>query len=331
MTRSSLLAATGLVLALLVLALPGCTPAKDVWQDAKPGQKRILVSFAPLYCMTQAVAGDDAYVLCLLTTTGPHEYRDSPQDMLKVRKADLVVLNGLGLEPFMERMVAGAGVPKERVVEVGELLPDAMLLHNAEEAEHKHEPGEHHHHHGAHDPHVWLGPPEAIVMVRKIADELSRIDPAHKAGYVKRAEAFAGEVEKLQAEGKELLKGKKNRRLLTEHESLGYFARAFGLEIVDSIKTQSGGGGDLSAKEMDQLSKLCQKKDVAIIAVEPQFDNKIASTLQRDLQRRGSQVQLVEVDPLETAPLAKDSANPEPDFYLRKMRANLETLAKALP
>src|SRR5438876_1095554 len=89
MTRSSLLAGSGLVLVFLALALPGCTPAKDVWQEAKPGQKRILVSFAPLYCMTRAVAGEDAYVLCLLTTTGPHEFRDNPLDMLKLRKADL--------------------------------------------------------------------------------------------------------------------------------------------------------------------------------------------------------------------------------------------------
>ncbi len=319
------------LLAVLALALPGCTSAKDAWHEAKPGQKRILVSFAPLYCMTRAVAGDDAYVMCLLTTTGPHEFRDSPKDLLKLRKADLVITNGLGLEPFMERMAHSAGVPKERLVEVGELLPDEMLLHNHEQAEHKHAPGEEHHHHGAHDPHVWLGPPEAIVMVRKIADELSKIDPEHKAGYTKRAEAFVGELEKLQAEGKELLKDKKNRRLLAEHESLGYFARAFDLKVVDSIKTQTGGGGDLNAQEMDRLIKVCQKNDVSVIAIEPQFNDKTAKTVQATLERRGCKVQLIEIDPLETAPVAKDGASPEPDYYLRKMRENLETLAKALP
>jgi hypothetical protein len=57
--------------------LMGCSPAPDFWKEAKEGQKRILVSFPPLYCITHAIAGEDAYVLCMLTSQGPHAQRDS--------------------------------------------------------------------------------------------------------------------------------------------------------------------------------------------------------------------------------------------------------------
>src|SRR5438094_6184738 len=92
--RSSMFRAP-LVLLLLVLALPGCSKARDPWAGARPGQKRVLASFPPLYCMAHAVAGEDAYVRCLLGERGPHDFVDSPEDMLTVNRADLMLSNGL--------------------------------------------------------------------------------------------------------------------------------------------------------------------------------------------------------------------------------------------
>ena len=71
----------GVPFLLAALALSGCQTMPDPWAKAPAGQKRVLASFPPLYDMTKAVAGDDAYVLCLLTTVGPHEYHETPSDM----------------------------------------------------------------------------------------------------------------------------------------------------------------------------------------------------------------------------------------------------------
>ena len=84
--------------ALLCLSPIACTPAPNYWKEAKPGQKKILVSFPPLYSITQAIAGEDAYVLCMLTSQGPHDYDGSPTDAYKVSKADLFIYNGLTLD-----------------------------------------------------------------------------------------------------------------------------------------------------------------------------------------------------------------------------------------
>jgi ABC-type Zn uptake system ZnuABC Zn-binding protein ZnuA len=314
---------------LIVPLLQGCTRASDPWAAAKPGQKRVLASFPPLYSMTAAVAGDDAYVLSLFSNQGPHDVKDGPKDMLKLVRADLIIMNGLGLDDgFMDRLIDGSR-NKAPVLRVGDRLPEAL---KSADKEHKHDhdhAGHHHHHHGAVDPHVWLGPPQAIAIVQSIARQLADIDPAHKAGYEKRSAAFVSELEKLQADGKALFAGKKSRNIVTMHESLGYFARAFDLDIKGSLQLQPG--VDPNPATLAKLADACKKDGVSVIAVEPQYDAKLARTLQQHLERSGRKVQLVEVDPIETAPLAADSPNPEPDFYLRKMRQNIETLARALP
>src|SRR5262245_4601994 len=86
---------SSLVVLVLLLSLSSCTSMPDTWREAKPGQKKVLVTFAPLYSITHAVGGDDAYVLCMLTTNGPHSYQGAPTDLIMVNKADLFLYNGL--------------------------------------------------------------------------------------------------------------------------------------------------------------------------------------------------------------------------------------------
>jgi zinc transport system substrate-binding protein len=307
---------------LLVLILPGCSTAKNPWAAALPGQKRILVSFAPLYSMTQAVAGKHAYVLCLLSKDGPHNFQPPNEDMLKLHRADLILINGLGLDDnFMDRLKKGANT-SAAMVRLGDALP--------KELKHWTGPQQHgdHVHEGDYDPHVWLGPPQAMAMTQEIARQLGKLDPQNKDEYVKNADDYVRRLEKLQTEGKALLAGKKNRNILPMHESLFYFAKAFDLNVTESLQLHPG--VDPDPARLTKLAKLCKEKDIHVIAVEPQFGTRQAEILRNFLADK-LPMQLVEVDPLETAPLARDSANPDPDFYLHKMRENIEKLAEALP
>src|ERR1700722_18049843 len=96
---------------LLLLGIPllalfgGCSPPPDFWEEAKPKQKRVLVSFPPLYAITYAVAGEDTYVLSMLTGKGPHDYDGAATDLFMLNKADLLIYNGLTLDDtFVKRM-----------------------------------------------------------------------------------------------------------------------------------------------------------------------------------------------------------------------------------
>lgn len=314
-----------LVIAAISLTLVGCSGGPDGWSD-KPGPK-VLAFFPPIYSLAATVAGDDAQVVSLLTTKGPHDYEAKPSDARRLRRADLFLTIGLGLDDGVAKKLAETcGNPKLKHVALGEHLPKDMLREGTCNCGHEHTNGEKHDHDHGYDPHIWMGIPEAIAIVDLIRAELTQIDPAHADGYKKRAEELIARLTKLQADGKAQLEAKKEQaRLLTHHDSLHYFARCFGAEIVDAIELP---GREPSGKRLNQLVDICKSKNVRLIAVEPQYSsNNGARAVLRELQLKGVEnPEFVELDPLETA----DAGDLTPDFYERRLKYNLENLAKVL-
>jgi ABC-type Zn uptake system ZnuABC Zn-binding protein ZnuA len=307
----------------VTLGLAGCSVGGDPWQD-RPGPK-VLAFFPPLYSLAAQVAGDDAQVQSLLTSKGPHDYEPRPADAQRLRRADLFVVNGLGLDEVLaKRLATSANNPKLKLVEVGESVPEDKLFEaGACSCKHDHEGADHKHEHGAHDPHVWLGIPEAVHMATAIRDALSEVDPSHADGYAKRTAALTERLHKLQADGRKALAGK-DARMLTHHDALRYFARSFGAEVVDAIEMP---GREPSGQRLAELVKLCTEKKVRLIAVEPQYPSHTgAQTILKELKRNKIDAAFVEIDTLETA----DPAELTPDFYERKMRSNLDNLAGAV-
>ncbi len=312
---------------LTLVPICGCTPARDPFQPIKPGQLRVLTSFSPIYCFAANVAGDHAKVLCLLTTTGPHDYQATPLDSIKVAKADLFLVNGLGIDEFVTKPVADAR-KKSIVIEVGEAIPDDKLIHLGEgERKHMHADGTFCEH-GEHDPHVWLGPQLAQEMVGSIAKKLGELRPEQKQAFADNAAAYSKQLQELHAYGLEKFKAKKNRRVIVTHDFLRYFAQAYQLEIVGSIQPKPGLEAD--AGQLAKLVKLCKEKDVQVIVVEPQYSKGAAETLRQHLAGQGINVRLAEVDPMETA-AAGDDGNPDAGLYVDRMKKNIDNLAKALP
>src|SRR5262249_45414055 len=143
--------------------------------------------------------------------------------------------------------------------------------------------------------------------------------------FEKRAADFQAELDNLHKYGKDALANKKNRKLITQHESLDYFAKSFDLDIIDSIQPKAG--SDPSGIEMARLVKTCTEKDVKAMAFEPQYKDKEAKTLLSELENKGVKgVKIIELDPLETAPPDLTA-----DYYITRMRQNIDELKKALP
>jgi ABC-type Zn uptake system ZnuABC Zn-binding protein ZnuA len=339
MRRTYPIVSFGVSAILLAGLLTSCTPAPNVWIEAKPDQKKVLVSFPPLYAITHAVAGEDAFVLSLLTGKGPHDYDGAPSDIFMVNKADLLIYNGLTLDDvFVKHMRDSHSNKSLSVLNVGAELTEKdherakkkqpPILLQGDGEEHVHADGEKHKH-GDLDPHIWLGPDQAIAMTEVIAAKLSEIDPPHKKGYEARAANFIEELKKLKAEGKAAFKDKKNKNIITMHEAFKYFAHNFDIKIVDSIQLKPG--MDPDAAKTKELIDLCKVHHVKVIAVEPQYSRAPAESLQRSLKTKGIDVTIVELDPLETASAVEGKQTPDPGYYLKKMRANIDTLAKALP
>jgi zinc transport system substrate-binding protein len=299
----------------LLAALPaGCSnkESADPWAGL-PG-KRVLVSFPPLYCFAANVAGGDAAVLAMMSDVGPHTYEGTERDARLLQGADVFFINGLGLEDDLARkLMAGTSNKSVKLVAVGEAVPKKDRLKG--ECHHQHKPGEQHDH--GDDPHLWLGISHSVVLVEKIRDELKQLDPAHADGYERRAADYVATLRKIEADGK---------KLVSFHESLNYFSYTFDLEVVGVI--ESVPGTEPTADELAKIVELCKRQEVRLIAVEPQFpQNSSARVILDELKRHGiKDAAFVEIDPIETAPASELT----PDLYERKMRANLDNLAKAL-
>lgn len=327
-----------LIVALLVLAsgLPGCARSTPVWSD-RGGPPRVVVTIPALDNFVRNVGGDHVAVVCLCTTQGPHHYQYNAEDAMLLRQADLFFAIGLTLdEKFADQIHLESHNAHLQYVKLGERLPKKLLLAFHEEHEHEHGKEEeghefgHEHEHGAHDPHIWLGIEQAKAMVGIIRDELKKADPNHVADYDKNAENYIKTLDKLHVYGKKQLEGKKNRKIIAFHESLGYFAKSFDLNIVDVIEVTPG--SEASGPHLTKLAKKCKDENVRVIAVEPQYPQETSAKLLKD---HNKDIEFVVVDPLETADKDKDLTKDgkelkDREWYYNRMRQNLDNLAKAL-
>jgi ABC-type Zn uptake system ZnuABC Zn-binding protein ZnuA len=317
-----------LVAAVLPLALIGCHQSPEgnsntTWPANHTGPK-VVVSFAPLYCFAANVAGDDAVVRNVMTTTGPHDFSPTDTDARLVSKADLFFIVGLELDVrTAELMKTGSGNTKLKVIELGKEIPPEKLCeghcdHADHGADHKHE----------NDPHVWLSPELAVLLVNTIRDELKKADPTHAAGYDARAAAYVAKLNELKAYGLEKFKGKTDNRLVTFHDSMSYFAETYKLDIRGVLTQKPGQEPD--AKQMKKLIRICtdEAKPTRVIAVEPQYSTSTSGeTLRKELAAKGvKDPVLVEFNTLET--VKPDEL--KPDWYEKEMRKNIDRLADAL-
>jgi ABC-type Zn uptake system ZnuABC Zn-binding protein ZnuA len=345
MRRSYLFVIATLALpVLLMFAVSGCSNVPNFWTDAKAGQKKVLVSFPPLYSFAYAVGGDDAYVLCLMTATGPHGHDVAATDMYKIDKADLFIYNGLSLDDqFANKMMRDQKNKSLFALNIGAVLEEKhhdLLLHGDDHDHDKKGDDKHDkkkdaghkedgHHHGEHDPHVWLAPDRAIVMTKIIADKLAAIDSAKASKYQERQKKYEAELKKLDEEGKTAFKGKKIK-MVTMHDAFDYFASAFDIDIVDSIQKRPGQDPDQAS--LNRLVKKCKEENVTIIAVEPQYPEDRAEALKKTLHDTHKlDVQIIRLDPMETAELGKGQKyNPDPGFYIDTMKKNIANLKAAV-
>jgi zinc transport system substrate-binding protein len=316
--------------ACLAFTLAGCKrTSTGQWPDT-PGPK-VAVSFAPLYCFTINVSGERGSVRSVLSTQGPHHADTSIQERILLEEADLFLFNGLGLDDaFAGKLKLSTSNKSLKMVDLGAKLEADKATHGLllgsdgcgcckpgeDDAGHAHD----------HDPHLWLSPVLAGKMVDEIRYVLRGAEPNQKELFDRNAAEYQLKLKAILDDGKKLLKDKKERAFVSTHGSLQYFARDFDLVIAGSL--QATPGQEPSPADLKKLIEKCVKDKVRVIAVEPQYaSHQSPKQLKAELEAAGIQdVVIVELDPLETATATELT----PDWYERKMRANLENLAKVL-
>lgn len=298
--------------------------------------KRILCTTFPIYQLTRNITKGSTSVtveLMIPASMGcPHDYALTPQDMAKIAAADILVINGLGMEEFMGKPIEQAN-PNIAIID-SSMGMENVVIHDDEEDDHHDEEHhehayqnadddhdhdhehEHHHHHGP-NPHLFTSPTLSARLVENIAGRLCVLDPSGAPLYAGNAAVYARRLRELAAELAEAGAGFANNRIVESHGAFDYLGRDLNLEVVGHLQPH---GRELSAAKMLELLETVREKKPALIVVEPQYPAKAGETL-------GSEtgVPVISLDSM-----AQGSEDAPLDYYETIMRNNIAILQNAL-
>lgn len=270
---------------------------------------KVVASFSIIADFARNVGGDRAVITTLVGPNGdPHVYEPKPADAAAVGDADVVLVNGLQFEGFLQRLLEAGGTtaPVVELTSGGEVLRNdaedhrhdggeaagAEHAHDTAEADHghehdgshAHEQGHHdhgHHHHGALDPHAWQSVHNAEVYVKNIADAFCAADAAGCETYRANAEAYGKRLQALDAEIRAAVAEvpEDKRTIITSHDAFGYFEHEYGLKFLapEGVSTES----EASAADVAALIRQVREDRASAIFVEnitnPRLIEQIAS------------------------------------------------------
>jgi manganese/zinc/iron transport system substrate-binding protein len=242
----------------------------------------------------------------------PHLYVPTESDVSLLSNADVIFYNGLHLEAQMERVMNQMSVRGITVVAVGEVLPSERLL--AWDSNYPH------------DPHVWNDPELWSVGVEAIRDTLMTADPKNAALYRQNAEAYLAQI----AETHDYIKAQteripaERRVMITAHDAFGYFARAYGFEVLglQGISTEAEAG----TADVQKLADFIVQRKVPAIFVESSVSPRNIEAVQAAVKAKGFEVNIG--GQLYSDALG-DPNTPE-GTYTGMLRHNIDTLVTAL-
>lgn len=250
--------------------------ASPALAQAPAAKLKIVASFSILADITRQIAGERADVTALVgPNSDAHVYRATPQDAKTLKEADLIVMNGLGFEGFMPRLIKSSGTKAPVITATNGIV----VLKPDEKKGHHHGHG---HDHGKADPHAWQSIEAVRVFVSNIRNGLIERDSANAALYRSNADGYLAQLDALKAEIEKAIAAipAEKRILVTNHDAFGYFAREFGVrfESVQGISTE----GEPSARDIARVIKVAKEKKARAVFVENMSDPRIGTQLAKE-------------------------------------------------
>jgi zinc/manganese transport system substrate-binding protein len=257
MTR--LLAAFSLALALLASPLSAAEKLK------------IVASFSVLGDMVRQIAGSHADVTTLVGPNGDaHTFEPSPSDAKTIADADLVFINGLGLERWMEGLARSAGYKGPLAIASEGVKTRTMV----EEEEGNNQT--------VTDPHAWQDLENGVIYVNNIVAALTKADPADEADYKFAGDAFAATLKALDANVRKQISTvpPAKRRVITSHDAFGYFGAAYGVKFLapEGLSTES----EASAGDIAKLIAQIKREGIKALFVENVADPRMIEMIGKE-------------------------------------------------
>lgn len=279
----------------------------------------VLVSTFPIYQIVRNVTSGSKFLnvqLMLPSEMGcPHDYALTPQDMQKIARAEVLVINGLGMEEFLGGPLKAAN-PQIKVIDSSQGIEELLFY----EGDHDHHHQKTHQHRGDHkrpNPHLFVSPKMNGRLALNIAKRLSELEPSESELYLRNAQSYSQGMSELMAEMVSLGKRLKNNRVVQPHGVFDYLFKDMGIKIVATLQPH---GLEPSPSEMRKIVNLIKKEKVGAIFVEPQYPKKTGEIISKE-----TGVPLVTLDPCATGP--QDATL---DYFEKVMRNNMKILKDIL-
>jgi len=284
--------AVAAALAVLAAACGG-----DLDGEAGDGLK-VVATTSVLADIAQQVAGAEFRVEPLIPPgTDPHGFEPTPEDLRRLATADLVIVNGAGLESSLEKfledvdddavVIASSGL-EPRTPGAGEPGHEHSEAHGGDEAE-AHDGDEAEAHDGEEagnevDPHFWLDPVLTRSYVDTIADAFEEADPDHAADYAANASAFKARLLELDEFTRRTVASvpEERRKLVMDHSSHGYWADRYGFEIVGAVIPSVSTGSTPTARDLAELLEVIEREGVPAIFVQVGDNPRLAERIAAD-------------------------------------------------
>lgn len=301
----------------LVIALAACASGPDASPASDDGRIRVMATTTVLADLVAQAGGDRVSVSSLVAAGGEvHTYDPTPSDLRAVADADLIVMNGLGLDEWVAETVESAGADAP-VIELAEDLEGVTYLEGGHDDGDEADGDDH----GSVNPHLWLDVANAARYVDRIVDALVGVAPSGDDADAIRASgsAYLERLDDLDAYARERIATipQRDRVIVSFHEAFPYFAKAYGLTIAGTII--SNPGQDPSASQIRALVQAIRETGAKAVFGEIQFSPDLVQTVAQ------------EADVVVESHLYSDSLGDAPaDSYEGMMRWNVDRVVAAL-
>ena len=297
-----------LIPVLLLGGFSGCAPRQEKEVDF-----RIVTSFYPMYIIilniTDGIEKVEVSNMAGQQTGCLHDYQLQNKDMKNLETADAFLINGAGMESFLDKVLEQ--LPELPVINASEGI---KLLCSDEDHDHEHEGQEHEEE--EYNAHVWVSISNDIHQVETVTTSLMNLDPERAEQYRKNGDSYIEKLSTLRDEMHQELDDLPNRDIVTFHEAFPYFAEEFNLHIAAVVNREPD--SQPSARELADAIRLIRETGVTAVFAEPQYSESAAQVISAE-----SGATLYLLDPAVTG-------EEDPDAYLNAMKSNLEILKKAL-
>jgi zinc/manganese transport system substrate-binding protein len=280
----------------------------SAWQAmAQPPEKLpVVATFSILADFARNVGGERIEVTALVGPNGDtHVYQPKPADAKELGAARLILVNGLGLEGWIDRLIKASGAKALVVVATKGIKPQQMREEGRIEQ----------------DPHAWQSIANAKIYVANIRDALIAVDPDGASAYRANADAYHGKLDALEKEvtGKIAEIPPKQREIITTHDAFGYFGTAYGFRFIapEGVSTET----EASARDVAKIIRQIKAQKIPAVFLENVTDPRLARNIATE---SGAKI---------GGTLYSDALSP-PDgpagTYIEMMRNNIRELSAAL-